>query len=723
MLIHEKLHQPLYTMSLPALEHNLDDIKIQGELENFYNTPLTSVPKISEKMQAKLMRLMGSHLRAALFHLPVGAVNRQIVPVIDPELHLSEIISFEATVKKHIYSQKKGAPDRVIMSVQTHQGSAELHLIYFRSHGDMLRHMLPVGSQRLISGKLEMFDTMLQIVHPDYVVTPDKKGDLPEIQPLYGLTAGITQRFLGGIMRDLAQQIPETAEWIQPNMLERFGWVSHASSLKRLHMPEASKDCDPQSPYRRRLAYDRILAHQMNLGLMRQKRQSAPKRPFKVSGHLAQKLSEALPFSLTGDQQKTLEDIQVDLKQGDVMSRLVQGDVGSGKTLVALFAASYVIEEGAQAALMAPTEILAKQHYASLKPLCDQVGIEVGLLTGKDKAKDVRATLKKLETGEIHLLIGTHALIQDRVIFKNLGLGIIDEQHRFGVEQRHKLGQKGDPYAHILVMTATPIPRSLAMAQYGDTDLSIIREKPPGRKPIVTKVMPADKIPAVAQGLSRVIQAGERAYWVCPLVEESEKMDLVAAEERYETLHHLYPNQVGLVHGKMKTAEKDAVVEKFAKGELSILVATTVIEVGVNVPEATVMVIEEAERFGLSQLHQLRGRVGRGDKDASCVLLYKGALSKTAQTRLTVIRSTEDGFILAEKDLELRGAGDFLGTRQTGMLDLEGFSFEFHADLIEIARDDVRHIFSTDPSLTSTRGFALQRLLRIFEGHRDIIKS
>ena len=506
-------------------------------------------------------------------------------------------------------------------------------------------------------------------------------------------------------------------------MLKQFGWISHSESVKRLHLPQHAHDCDPQSPYRRRLAYDRILAHQMNLGLMRQKRQAVPKRPFVVTGSLAQKLTDSLPFSLTGDQQKTLQDIVHDLQKGDVMSRLVQGDVGSGKTLVALFAASYVIEEGAQAALMAPTEILAKQHYASLKPLCDQAGIRIGLLTGKDKAKQSRETLEKLEDGTIDFLIGTHALIQDRVIFKNLGLGIIDEQHRFGVEQRHKLGQKGCPYAHILVMTATPIPRSLAMAQYGDTDLSIIREKPPGRKPIVTKVMPSDKISAVAHGLSRVIQAGERAYWVCPLVEESEKMDLIAAEERYETLCALYPNQVGLVHGKMKTAEKDAVVEKFASGEITILVATTVIEVGVNVPEATVMVIEEAERFGLSQLHQLRGRVGRGDKDASCVLIYKGNLSKTAQTRLSIIRSTEDGFILAEKDLELRGAGDFLGTRQTGLLDLEGFSFEFHADLIEVARDDVRHIFDADPSLSSLRGMALKSLLEIFEGNRNIIKS
>ena len=372
----------------------------------------------------------------------------------------------------------------------------------------MVRNLLPIGSQRLVSGKLEMFETTLQIVHPDYVVAPDKKGDLPEIQPLYGLTAGVTQRFLGSILRNLAQNIPEVSEWIEPHMLKRFEWGSHADSLKRLHMPVDAGDCDPQSSYRRRLAYDRILAHQMNLGLMRQKRQTAPKRPFAVSGTVAKKLSAVLPFSLTGDQQKTLYEIADDLKKGDVMSRLVQGDVGSGKTLVALFAASYVIEEGAQAALMAPTEILAKQHYASLKPLCDQVGIELGLLTGKDKAKDVRATLKKLEEGDIHLLIGTHALIQDRVIFKNLGLGIIDEQHRFGVEQRHKLGQKGEPYAHILVMTATPIPRSLAMAQYGDTDLSIIREKPPGRKPIVTKVMPSDKISAVAHGLSRVINTG-----------------------------------------------------------------------------------------------------------------------------------------------------------------------------------------------------------------------
>ncbi|MEM6603875.1 MAG: ATP-dependent DNA helicase RecG, partial [Pseudomonadota bacterium] len=663
--------------------------EIQDQIIDYYMKPTLSIHSATEKMRQILLKLTGPVYRDILYHLPNAAISRNVVEDIDVDAHLDEIISVFCTIKSHNISWRKGAPSRIVVMAQGQDGPLELHIVYFRAAEDYIRKTYPLGSERIISGKLEQFDRYLQIVHPDFVVTKDRYGDLPNIQPLYGLTAGITQRTLGKIMAELVKSVPSAPEWIRTDILRQNNWLSLGQSLKAIHLPEASEDVDPQSIYRRRLAYDRILAHQLRLGMTRLEKKSGLKRAFSIKSHIAEKILKALPFDLTGDQKKVLEDIKTDLQDGAQLTRLVQGDVGSGKTLVALLAASYVIEDGAQAAIMAPTEILAKQHYASLKDICADAGIRIGLLTGKDKAKAARETLSQLAAGEIDLLIGTHALIQDRVIFKNLGLAIIDEQHRFGVEQRGKLADKGEPYAHILVMTATPIPRTLAMTHYGDTDLSIIREKPPGRKPIQTKVMPNEKLSAVANGLQRVIDAGERAYWVCPLVEESEKMDLIAAEDRYESLKALYPDQVGLVHGKMKTAEKDKIVKEFAAGELSILVATTVIEVGVNVPEATVIIIEEAERFGLSQLHQLRGRVGRGDKDASCVLLYKGPLNKYAQERLSTIRSTEDGFILAEKDLELRGAGDFLGTKQTGLLSLQGFDFEHHSDLIPVARDDV----------------------------------
>lgn len=693
----------------------------QDALREYFAHSLLNLPKNSEKFKKLLIKLIGESYREALYHFPTGAISRELVESIDLGLHTGQHLSFAAKVKKYVISPPNSpVPHRVIVYTQGKDGPLEISLVYFRMSSDALKNMLPMGSVRIISGKLEAFDMRLQIVHPDYVVATDRMGDLPDIQPLYPLTAGVTQRSLGKVLTDLASQIPPSGEWLYPAIIEKQGWVSFSDSLREIHIPTKAENVLPDSIYRRRLAYDRILAHQLRLSMIRQTRRKQEKRAF-TGVELMKKILSHLPFALTGDQLKALEEIKEDLSDGHAMARLVQGDVGSGKTLVALCASSFVIEQGGQSAIMAPTEILAKQHYASLKPLCEKVGINIGLLTGKDTAKNVRETLAGLADGSINLLIGTHAIIQERVIFKNLALGIIDEQHRFGVEQRSILSKKGFPYAHILLMTATPIPRSLAMAQYGDTDLSIIREKPPGRKPIVTKVMPIEKFEAIVGGLKRVLSSENRAYWVCPLVEESEKMDLMAAEERFKLLEGFFPNQVGLVHGKMKTAEKDEVIEKFMLGEISLLVSTTVIEVGVNVPEATVMIIEEAERFGLSQLHQLRGRVGRGDRDSSCLLLYKGSLSKTATARLSIIRETEDGFVLSEKDLELRGAGDFLGTKQTGLLNMEGFDFLHHSDLVSMARKDARFILETDPHLNSERGKNIRTLLGIFESEREMV--
>lgn len=704
-------------------EEIISDFVPVDHLEEFFARPATDINCVGEKSIQNVIRLTGETYQDILYHLPTGAVCRDKIDAVDLDTHIGEIISCVVTVVRHKSSSTPRSPHRVVVMAQGKDAPLEIHLVYFNASSDYLRNLLPVGSQRVVSGKLEQFDMLLQMSHPDYVVATDRMGDLPVVQPLYPLTAGVTQRIMGKVIASISSDIPPVTEWIREDMLEKYGWQSLDKSLRQIHHPEHPDDVSPQSIYRMRIAFDRVLAHQLMLGRIRQKRRDAPLRPMQGTGRFKKALYKILPFDLTSDQIQCLQEIEDDLEAGQAMARLVQGDVGSGKTIVALLSATGVIESKAQVAMMTPTEILAKQHYATLKPFCDAVGIHLALLTSKDKASEVHKTLTGLANGSIDFVIGTHALIQERVHFHNLGLGIIDEQHRFGVEQRNALAHKGFPYAHILVMTATPIPRSLAMTRYGDTDISIIKQKPAGRKPITTKVMPVNRLEDIARGLNRVIQTGGRAYWVCPLVEESEKIDLMAAQERFYYLNALYPEQVGLVHGKMKTAEKDDVVYRFMAGEISILVATTVIEVGVNVPEATVMVIEEAERFGLSQLHQLRGRVGRGDKEASCLLLYKSPLSKIAHERLSIIRDTEDGFILAEKDLELRGAGDLLGTKQTGLLTLKGFDYEAHSELIPIAREDVRFILQTDPSLKSERGLALRNLLKLFASEISLVKA
>ena len=676
--------------------------------------PIAQLPVISAKTQANLMRVCGDTYYHLLFHLPTKGINRGLVDILDLENHNNQVVTFKAYVGRHINPRSPKAPYRVMVHTMGEQGMIDVQLIFFRSGGEYIKNLLPTDKDRIISGKLEIFDNKPQIVHPDYIVTLDKKNDLPQVQPIYNLTAGLTQRLMAKSLSHITQDLPDTPEWIRPDLIKKYGWDSFKQCLTQIHNPQTTDDCTLESPYRQRLAYDAILAHQLTLAISRAKRQKNPAIPVNNKHELANQIVKNLPFTLTNDQKKVATEIFDDLKNPYQMTRLVQGDVGSGKTIVALLAAAMLIQDKYQVAMMVPTEILAKQHYHSLKPLCKMVGIRMGILTSKDKPTDIRQVLEKLKNGEIDFIVGTHALIQTKVIYKNLALAIIDEQHRFGVAQREALVTKGSPNAHLLLMSATPIPRSLAMAHYGDCDLSVIAQKPPLRKPVITRVMPIAKIDDITQSLQRIITSGGRAYWVCPLVEESEKMDLMAAIDRFNLLSDDYPNQVGLVHGKMKPIEKDTVISDFMNGKITILVSTTVIEVGVNVPEATVMIIEQAERFGLSQLHQLRGRVGRGEAQASCLLLYK-TLSPTAIERLSILRETEDGFLLAEKDLQLRGAGDLLGTKQTGVLALPAFDFNIHEFLIKTARDDAQYILASDPDFTSDRGKNLQILLKIFK--------
>jgi ATP-dependent DNA helicase RecG len=557
-----------------------------------------------------------------------------------------------------------------------------------------------------------------QISHPD-VVKPEERETLEALEPIYPLTAGLTNKSVRKAMQGSLAFVSKLEEWQDAAYKQRNGWADWDVSIKAAHTPEDGAALNPSSKIRQRLAYDELLANQLTLMLVRnrQKRQSG--RIFKGNDELRKKLIAVLPFALTGAQERSLKEIDADMEAPAKMLRLLQGDVGSGKTVVAALAMLRAVECGAQAAIMAPTEILARQHAESLKPWLDAAGVRFVILTGRDKGKQRETLLQQIASGAAQIIIGTHAIFQEHVEFADLGLAVIDEQHRFGVHQRLMLSAKGKG-TDVLVMTATPIPRTLTLTAYGDMDVSRLDEKPPGRKPVDTLLIPQEKLEDMTDGLKRQIASGARIYWVCPLVEESEILDLSAAEERYDILKAEFGERVGLVHGRLKPTQKDEVMEKFANGELDILVATTVIEVGVNVPEATIMVIEHAERFGLSQLHQLRGRVGRGGDKSYCFLVYSGPLGETAKERLSIMKQTEDGFIIAEKDLSLRGAGDILGVKQSGIIDFRLADLSVHGELLAAARDDARLIIDKDPELKGPRSGALRTLLYLFERDQAI---
>jgi ATP-dependent DNA helicase RecG len=517
-------------------------------------------------------------------------------------------------------------------------------------------------------------------------------------------------------MRQAVELVPELAEWQEPEWLGERGWPGFKAALTSLHMPSDAGDISTGSAAWQRLAYDELLAGQLALGLVRQRLKAQKGRSITGDGRIRGMLTAALPFSLTNSQAEALRDIEADMAAPFRMMRLLQGDVGSGKTAVALFAMAVAVEAGTQAALMAPTEVLARQHVETMQPLAEKAGLRLGLITGREKGKARAEVLAKLAAGEIDILIGTHALFQPDVVFRDLSMAVIDEQHRFGVHQRLALQAKGgDGGANVLVMTATPIPRTLLMTHYGDLDVSRLTEKPAGRKPVTTTLVSLDRVEEVVDGLRRAVAGGAQVYWVCPLIEGGGPSDLAAAEERHAHLMQVFGERVGLLHGGMSGAAKDAVMAEFTADRLKILVSTTVIEVGVNVPNATIMVIEHAERFGLAQLHQLRGRVGRGANQSYCVLLYKPPLGEIASERLTIMRDTEDGFVIADKDLDLRGGGEVLGSRQSGSPEFRIANVPGFEKLLEAARDDARLILNGDPGLASARGQALRVLLYLFE--------
>ncbi|MDC0148819.1 ATP-dependent DNA helicase RecG [Rhodospirillales bacterium] len=671
--------------------------------------PVTTLKGVGARIAVLIEKVAGQHVVDLLWHLPSDIIDRRYTPKI-ADAEPDTIATITIRVTQHYKPNNQRQPYKITAMDDT----GAMTLVFFRARADYLLKILPEGEVRVISGKVEKFGDTLQMTHPDHIVTEDDIESLNKVEPVYPLTAGLSLKVLGKTMR-AALEVPKALpEWLDPALVNRENWLTWHEALLAVHAPESTIDLSVQTPPHRRLAYDELLANQLALAIVRAQMKRLKGVTLKGDGSLRNKVLAALPFDLTNSQNFTLSEIDADLAADHRMLRLLQGDVGSGKTIVALMAMLSAVEAGGQAVIMAPTEILSRQHMVTISQMAEAAGIQPVLLTGRERGKKRDAILEKLKIGAARLAVGTHALFQDDVEYHDLRVAVIDEQHRFGVHQRLTLAAKGRA-VDVLVMTATPIPRTLMLTAYGDMDVSRLTEKPAGRKPIQTVLISNDRLDEVVHAVGRAVKSNARVYWVCPIIEESETSDMAAAELRYDHLKAAFGERVGLVHGRLKGAEKDAVMSAFKDGEIDILVATTVIEVGVDVPEASVMVIEHAERFGLAQLHQLRGRIGRGSEKSTCLLMHVGHLGEIAKARLTTMRETDDGFVIAERDLELRGAGELLGTRQSGLPEFRLANISDHGDLLQIARDDAEVILNIDPELQSTRGQALRHLLYLFE--------
>lgn len=674
-----------------------------------YHRSIRTLDGIGPKTAKAISDLCGGErMLNLLLHRPVDGIDRSYSPTTRDAVD-GRVATLQVSVIKHVFSGRRGVPHKII----TEDDTGPLTLIYFKGARDWLEKTYPIGAKLTVSGMIESWQGQKQMVHPDFAAPEGETITIPPFQPVYPLTKGVTQKTLSKAISAALATLSPLPEWIDTHLLAQEKWPDMSTAITNLHAPKEAQDIDLQNPSRRRLAYDEILSSQSAMILTRTHHKKDKGFTFTGDPELRKNALALLPYTLTTAQQKCLMEVDQDMQSGDRMLRLIQGDVGSGKTILAFLAALNCVSCNKQASIMAPTAILATQHHQSLAPLCRDLGIEITLLTGADKGKIRKKKLEAISTGKAQLIIGTHALFQDKIVFDNLGFVVIDEQHRFGVHQRLALSDKGKD-TDILVMTATPIPRTLTLAAYGHMDVSRLEGKPPGRKDVDTRLISTDRMAELVDGLKRKLAAGEQAYWVCPLVEETEKSDLAAAEERHALLQQFFGDQCALIHGRMKAEEKDAVMAGFSSGKTRLLVATTVIEVGVNVPNATVIVIEHAERFGLAQLHQLRGRVGRGDKASSCLLLYNGKLSETAKERLQIMRRSNDGFVIAEKDLELRGAGEVLGTRQSGLPRFLIANMNEDIDLFAIARSQAEMVIQKDPYLKTAAGDSLRHLLYLY---------
>jgi ATP-dependent DNA helicase RecG len=677
--------------------------------------PLDSLPGVGPKLLPLLERLLDRPRGEArvvdlLLHLPTGGIDRRLRPKI-ADAPYGTTVTLEVSVEEHRPPRSRlgNPPHKVLVSDAT----GDLELVFFNHRPGQYDRLLPAGETRWISGEIELFDGIRQMVHPSRILDERQMAGLPPVEPVYPLTEGIGPRVIAKLASTALDRLPVLPEWQDAALLAQRRWPGFREALAALHRPADMEQLAPDSALRARLAMDEALASQLALALVRRRLRQAAGRATIGNGRLASAIRAALPFSLTEAQERSLAEITADMARPVRMLRLLQGDVGSGKTVVGLLAMATAVEAGRQAAFMAPTEVLARQHFARMEPLAAASGLRIALLTGRDKGAERRRVLAGLAAGEIDIAVGTHALFQEEVVFANLGLAVVDEQHRFGVHQRLALSAKGEG-VDLLVMTATPIPRTLVLTWFGDMDVSVLGEKPAGRRPIETRAIPLERLGEVIGAIGRAVAAGRQVYWVCPLVAESEEVEAANAEERFAVLRQALGDRVGLVHGQLSGPDKDAALADFSAGRTSVLVATTVIEVGVDVPNATIMVIEQAERFGLAQLHQLRGRVGRGDQASSCLLLYQSPLTETARARLDILRQTEDGFRIAEEDLRLRGEGDVLGRRQSGMPGFRLIDMGVHAGLMDVARDDAKLAVERDADLVGPRGDPLRILLYMF---------
>ncbi|OED47830.1 ATP-dependent DNA helicase RecG [Rhodobacteraceae bacterium (ex Bugula neritina AB1)] len=653
--------------------------------------------------------------RDLLFSLPYSLVDRRRrASILGAELPAT--LTVEVTIGRHRPARNRGGAYRI----HVEDAETEFQLVFFHGRSRYLEAQLPEGSRRVVSGKVELFDGVANMVHPDHMLPLAEADSIPSFEPVYRLTYGVTQKTMFKAAQSALERVPELAEWIDPAQALKHNWPGWHHAIAAAHEPQGADDLAPEAAARARLAYDELFAHQLTLALARQTERKTRGIQSAATGRLQSRVLQALPYRPTGAQARAIEEISADMAAEKRMNRLLQGDVGAGKTLVAFMALLVAVEAGGQGVMMAPTGILAQQHMEGLAPLAEDAGVVIEILTGRDKGAERKAKLAALKRGDIHILVGTHAVFQQDVEFRDLRLAVVDEQHRFGVRQRKELAEKGKG-ADVLVMTATPIPRSLALAQYGDMDVSVLDEKPPGRKPVKTAIISTERMQEVVDHLRRAIAEGRQCYWVCPLVDESELSDLTASEERFKHLRAILGDGVvGLVHGQMPPSEKDAAMAAFVEGRTKVLVATTVIEVGVNVPNASIMVIERAEIFGLAQLHQLRGRVGRGSAESTCLLMYQPPLTEGGRKRLEVLRETEDGFRISETDLQMRGAGDMIGTAQSGLPRFQIADLERQAGLMAVAQSDARALLAADPRLESARGKAARVLLWLMKQDQAI---
>ena len=672
---------------------------------------LETIKGIGPKNAKLIERLCGKYLLDLILHRPIAYIDRRNSPKIK-DLSNNSIVTLILKVDGHTPSFNKRMPYKITCSDDTGQ----LNIVYFNLRGPYLKKMFPIGSKKVVSGKVEEFNGIFQMTHPQHIADESNLDSVKKIECVYPLTAGISSKIIQKSINSSLAIIDDLPEWIPNDYLQKNNWTSWKKSIYEMHNPNELKE-DKEDIYLNRLVFDELLSQQLTVRLIKNKISKLKGNTIKPNGSLLESLKNHLSFELTDDQNQAIKEISKDQSSPNKMLRLIQGDVGSGKTIVALHGMIQCAENSKKSILMAPTEILAEQHYNTIKFFADKLKLSCALIT---------ASNKKNHNYESDILIGTHALFQDKVSIDNIGLIVIDEQHRFGVHQRILLNEKAGNECDILLMTATPIPRTLELASYGDMDITKIVQKPKNRKPIITKSINLNKIESLKEALIKKLKQREKIYWVCPLVDESDKMDLQSVNQRVLDIQKYYKDfNVEMVHGQMKQEEKNKIMDNFKNFKTQILVATSVIEVGIDDPDATVIIIENSERFGLSQLHQLRGRVGRGTKQSTCILLFDGPLTENAKKRINVMKETNDGFKIAEEDLSIRGAGEILGTRQSGLPNFRLTNLNVHKSLMSQAREMAIKIVEKDPELSSDQGKSLRLLLHLFNNQVaiDYLKS